>query len=142
MDDQTIPADPFACTATAEQPEQDNSYSADAVAVLKREILAETLDSESDKRDPERWTTSGRWSELDRLALSRAAIWIAHADGYGIGITEQEAADLSSRDQERIAPAARRIVRRLSETVTAPDADATAVTCSEALSGLLPDINT
>lgn len=137
-DHATIPADPFG-TPTTERPEQDNRHNAAGTAALRREITAEGLDAESsDKTDRDRWTASQYWSELDRLALIRAAVWITHADGFGIGITNSELDAIASREPERITLAARQILRRLSQTVTAPDADAMAVSGSEALAGILP----
>lgn len=77
---------------------------------------------------------------LDRLALTRAAVWIAQADGYGTGVTYDECKGLrDSRAATMIPATARAIILRLSEVVTAPDADGLAVARSEALAGILPD---
>lgn len=116
--------------------EQDNRHNPEGYAALRREIMAETLDTGG--TDPDRWTRSAHWSELDHLALTRAAIWVAHADGYGLGITKAEATALTSRDPEAVRGTARRIVRRLSEIVAPPEADGQAVSGSEALSGIMP----
>ncbi|SEC14511.1 hypothetical protein [Rhodobacter sp. 24-YEA-8] len=84
--------------------------------------------------------TNPKMADLDKLALTRAAIWIAHSDGYGSGVTYDECKGLrDTRATEKAPGVARAIVLRLSKTVTAPDADALAVVRSDALSGILPD---
>lgn len=79
-------------------------------------------------------------SDLDRLALIRAAVWIAHSDGYGAGVTYAECKGLrDSRAAAEIPATARSIILRLSETMDPPDADGLAVARSDALSGIIPD---
>lgn len=59
--------------------------------------------------------------DLDRIAMIRAAIWIVAADGFGQGVTKQEAGALSDTTQ---APAAsRRIIKRLDKLMDPPQAD-------------------
>ncbi|UXX82355.1 hypothetical protein [Roseovarius pelagicus] len=146
MNDQT---DPFEVVAHSDRPspdthphvsppadEQDNTHNPEGYAALRREVMAETLDTGG--TDPDRWTRSAPWSELDHLALVRAATWVTHADGYGVGITMMEADGLTCRNPDIIRRTARRIVRRLSEIVAPPEADGQAVSGSEALSGIMP----
>ncbi|MDD8024509.1 MAG: hypothetical protein PHX82_15530, partial [Paracoccaceae bacterium] len=81
---------------------------------------------------------SADWSDLDRLAMIRAAIWIAHADAYGQGVTYGEVAAIRRTGHpEGIAAAARAIVLRLSQIVAAPDADGLALARSDALAGIV-----
>lgn len=119
----------------------------DAVAVVEsvREQNAgrDWRDAEQDARDVLRRrkavAASADWSGLDRLALTRAAIWIAHADGYGQGVTYGEVAAIRrTGDPAGIAATAREIVLRLSQIVAAPEADGVAVARSDALSGIVP----
>lgn len=162
MNDQTTPDDPFDGPAPAKtQAEQDNRHNAAALEHLRREIIAQPFNAQERMAElkamnaqrktlspatniPERLKSdmasaaSEAWNELDKLALIRAAGWIVQADGFGVGITATELDALASRNPERIGITARKIVRRLSEIVTAPDADATAVSGSEALAGILP----
>ena len=85
---------------------------------------------------------SGRWSDLDALALRRAGVWIMWADGFGFGVTAAEAEALDSRDPDRIPAAARQIVARLAETVGetfgGPDADALLITRAGLIDRLPP----
>lgn len=147
--------------SAGEQPEQDSRHNAEALEHLRREIIAQPF------REPERCAelaalnaqrkplspainipdrlnsdqasaASASWHELDKLALIRAAAWIVQADGYGIGVTGGELDSIASREPVRIARTARQIVRRLSEIVTTPEADAMAVSGSEALAAILP----
>ncbi|MBN7783672.1 hypothetical protein JYP51_01995 [Ponticoccus gilvus] len=160
-DDEAAPVSHHVSAPTAPEDEQDSRHNAAALEHLRREIIAQPF------REPERSAelaalnsqrkplspainvpdrlrsdqssaASAAWGELDKLALIRAAAWIVQADGYGIGITGGELDGIASREPERIAATSRQIVRRLSEIVSAPDADAMAVSGSEALSGILP----
>ncbi|WP_411351209.1 hypothetical protein PNH50_12370 [Leisingera aquaemixtae] len=123
---------------TQTETEQDHRHNATGWAALRRELFAKTLDADSTDKDPDRWTASAHWSDLDHDALNRAITWVVQADGFGVGITEPEAAALASRNPAIIPLTARRIVRRLAEIVPAPEADAIAVIGSKALSGILP----
>lgn len=162
--DEPSPVSHRACAPppAGEQPEQDSRHNADALEHLRREIIAQPF-RESERhselaalnaqrkplspainipdrlRSDQASAASASWHELDKLALIRAATWIVQADGYGIGITGAELDGIASRDPERIAATSRQIVRRLSEFVSAPDADAMAVSGSEALGGILPN---
>lgn len=158
--DEATPVSHHVSVPAAPEDEQDSRHNADALEHLRREIIAQPF------RKPERSAelaalnaqrkplspainipdrlnsdqasaSSAAWSELDKLALTRAAVWIVQVDGYGIGITGGELGDIASRDPERIASTARQIVRRLSEIVTAPEADAMAISGSQALAGIL-----
>ncbi|WP_417244279.1 hypothetical protein [Celeribacter sp.] len=131
MNDQT-PADPFDVETSTEA---DNRHNPEGLAALRREVMAGTL--ETGGIGPERWTRTAQWSELDQLSLTRACVWITHADGYGVGITNAEATILSSRSPEAIPRIARRIVRRLSEVITTPEADGQVVSRSDALHGII-----
>ncbi|MBE3637212.1 hypothetical protein [Mangrovicoccus algicola] len=158
--DEPSPVINHSSASAGEQPEQDSRHNADALEHLRREIIAQPF-RESERhcelavlnaqrkplspainiperlRSDQASAASAAWGELDKLALIRAASWIVHADGYGIGITIGELDGIASRTPERIASTARQIVRRLSEIVTAPEADAMAISGSQALAGIL-----
>lgn len=88
------------------------------------------------------WAAAANWSDLDRLAMTRAAIWIAHADGYGHGVTLDELSEILERKTPTtIHVVARAIVLRMSKLVAAPDADGIALARSDALAGVIPEDN-
>lgn len=118
----------------------------DAVAVVEsvraqnagRDWRSTEQDAREVLRRRQAVAASAEWSDLDRLALTRAAIWIAHADGYGQGVTYGEVAALRrTGDPDGIAAAARAVVLRLSQIVAAPDADGLALARSDALAGIV-----
>lgn len=155
---ETAVADPFERTFT---PGQQALANAAALERLRIEIAGRPLDAAQvrasvsaqnagrDWRSPEQNATevlrrrqavaaSADWSDLDRLALTRAAVWIAHADGYGQGVTYGEVAALRrTGDPAGIPAAARAIVLRLSQVVAAPEADGVALARSDALAGIV-----
>lgn len=152
------PPDPFERTFTAGQQALANTA---ALERLRIEIAGKPLDAVAvvesvrsqnagrDWRNPEQdarqvlrqrqaVAASANWSDLDRLALTRAAIWIAHADGYGQGVTYGEVAALRrTGDPAGIPTTARAIVLRLSQIVAAPEADGMALARSDALAGIV-----
>ncbi len=161
-DDEATPVSHYVSAPAAPEDEQDSRHNAAALEHLRREIIAQPF------REPERSAelaamnaqrkplspainipdrlnsdqasaASASWHDLDKLALIRAAAWIVQADGYGFGITSYELDGIASREPERIPSTARQIVRRLSEIVSTPDADAMAVSGSQALAGILPN---
>lgn len=118
----------------------------DAVAVVEtvreqnagRDWRSPEQDAREVLRRRQAVAASTNWSDLDRLAMVRAGVWIAHADGYGQGVTYAEVAALRRTGYpEGIAAAAREIVLRLSQIVAAPDADGLALARSDALSGIV-----
>lgn len=160
MSDETeeMTPDPFERTFT---PGQQALANAAALERLRIEIAGKPLDAVAvvesvrdqnagrDWRSPEQdarevlrrrqaVSASADWSDLDRLAMTRACVWIAHADGYGQGVTYNEVAALRRTGHpEGIAAAARAIVLRLSQVVAAPEADGMALARSDALSGIV-----
>lgn len=104
----------------------------------QRKLFEPEIDISESLRDGQASAASAEWDDLDKLAMTRAAVWIVQADGFGVSISSSEHAEIASRDPERIAISARKIVRRLSETVAAPDADATVVSGSDALAEIMP----
>lgn len=151
-------ADPFALG-----PEQQAKANAGALDVLRHQLTASPMDAARIRSEVIRHNQSRRagiggadldaeaeiarrgadyaaadWSHLDRLAITRAAIWITHADGLGSGVTYPEyKAIRKPRTATEIPATARAIVRRLSEVVAPPDADGLALAKSEALSGIV-----
>ncbi|WP_136684663.1 hypothetical protein [Falsirhodobacter xinxiangensis] len=82
---------------------------------------------EAAQKDARRAARSADWSDLDALALRRAAAWIVYADGFGRGVTEGEARSIISRDPDRIATAARKVTGRLADEIPPPEIDGTLV---------------
>lgn len=146
-------------------PEQQAKANAAALTVLRHQLTAPPLDAERIRAEVIRQNQSRKagiggadldadaeiarrgadyaaahWSHLDRLALTRAAIWTAHADGYGEGVTLTEIMTLRKPSTATEIPAtARAIVLRLSQIVAAPEADGVALARSDALSGIIAD---
>lgn len=156
--DATEVPDPFALGA-----EQQAKANAGALDMLRHHLTAPALDAARIRAEVMRHNQSRKagiggadldaeaeierrgadyaaadWSHLDRLAITRAAIWITHADGLGSGVTYPEYKALRKpRAAGEIPATARAIIRRLSETVTPPDADGLALARSDALAGIV-----
>lgn len=152
------PPDPFELG-----PEHQAKANSGALAALRHQLNASTLDTDRIRAEVIRHNQSRKagvgtvdldadaeiarrgadyaaadWSHLDRLAITRAAIWITHADGLGSGVTYPEYKALRKpRAAGEIPATARAIIRRLSETVTPPDADGLALAQSDALAGIV-----
>lgn len=147
--------DPFQIAATPE-PQADTNRNAHALADLSRElgemwdmdaIRAHVASRNSSRRydapavDVQQEIAEARrngpcavWGELDALAFQRAGVAVVAADGRGEGVTAEEARDLSSREPEAVARAARRIVARLAD----PAIDGLILERAEATASFLP----
>lgn len=142
-------------------PSEDECLNSLVISALEREINGPLYDAHAiatavEKRNQERsWrdakasvlaaqnaarsrSRTEDWSGLDMLALRRCALWVAHADAFGRGVTEDEASDIMSRDSLRIKRASRNIIARLVDEVPPPDVDGELV--AEALDLLVPGL--
>lgn len=142
-------------------PAQQAKANTEALKRLRTEITGKPLDAAQVKADvkaqnasrdwrtPEQDATevlrrrravaaSAEWNALDRLAMTRAAIWITHADAFGHGVNRAEIGTLiQPRAAAEIPATARAIVLRLSKIIAAPEADGVALARSDALAGIV-----
>lgn len=95
------------------------------------------IDVESEIKNALRWVSSAEWSDTDKATFRRCAMWIAHADGFGIELTNEEAISLASRNREKVASAARQIILRLSGVVVVPPDESMILARSEVLRGII-----